>query len=272
MPETPHDPETIDRVKQDATQRLLAIPDVVAVGIGPKVVGGRATGEPAIRVFVRRKLPADQVPADELIPPTIDGIPTDVEIGGPPVPVVAPVDQPGVVRPLVIDLDETTYRAVIGGGQLTPVGSNAHGTLGCLVWDPTNHEIGYALTNMHVVQPPDITSVTKGVSKLGQPDGVDCSKKCCNDVIGTFAGGGKGGDRDEALVKLSPGMKWKAQITEIGLVAGKHTLTQTEATGSLYKVTKRGMRTKLTGGTISALSATTTETDNLIIIKPNPVP
>ena len=52
----------IAQVKQDWAQRLLANPNVVAVGIGPKIVAGEATGEPAIRVFVRHKLPADQVP------------------------------------------------------------------------------------------------------------------------------------------------------------------------------------------------------------------
>src|SRR5438046_6516509 len=110
MPETPHDPETIARVKQDVTQRLLAIPNVVAVGIGPKVVGGQATGEPAIRVFVRRKLPTDQVPADELIPPVIDGVLTDVDVGGPPVPVVDPVDRPGVIDPIDLPKDLPPYR------------------------------------------------------------------------------------------------------------------------------------------------------------------
>jgi hypothetical protein len=275
MPETPHDPETIARIKRDATARLLAIPGVVAVGIGPKIVGGQATGEPAIRVFVRRKLPTDQVPPEELIPPTIDGVTTDVTVGGDPIPLAdpAPVDRPGVINPLKIGFDDTTYRPVVGGGQLTTVDSGHHGTIGCLLWEPADHNAGYGLTNMHVVHPPDITTVTKNVTKVGQPAGDDSSSKCCNDVIGVFAGGGIGAERDEALVKLSPGMKWKAQITELGLVAGKHTLIQGDVTGATpYKVTKRGMRTKVTGGTISALSATTTETDNLIIIAPNANP
>src|SRR5205823_4513598 len=151
-----------------------------------------------------------------------------------PVPLVAPVDQPGAVG--VLDVrsqpprastkltpDQSTYRnpGLRGGAQLTAVDSfGSSGTLGCLMWDPANHDVGYALTNMHVVQPPDVRSVTKNVSKMGQPDGIDCSKKCCNDVIGVFVGGGKSTERDEALVKLSPGMKWQAQIQDIGLVAG----------------------------------------------------
>jgi hypothetical protein len=268
----PRDPETITRIKRDATRRLLAIPNVVAVGIGPKMIGDAATGEPAIKVFVRAKLPAELVPAGELIPPRIEGVLTDVEIGGDEIPITAPVDEPGVFGIAAQPFDDTTQRPVQGGYQLTSVGSAGHGTLGCLLWDPANHEVGYALTNMHVVQPPDIASVTKNVTKLGQPAGDDSSSKCCNDVIGLFAGGGKSADRDEALVKLSPAMKWQAKIVGIGLVAGKHTLIQADVTGTPYKVAKRGQRSKLTGGTISAMQATTGagEADNLIIIKPNP--
>lgn len=246
---------------------------MVAVGIGQKVIGDEHTGEPAIKVFVRRKRPLAEVPPEEVIPPSIDGVLTDVEVGGDPIP-LAPVDDPGVLDIDTHSLDDTTYRPVVGGAQITTVGSNGHGTGGCLVWNPADHDAGYVLTNMHVVHAPDITSVTKGVTKVGQPAGDDSSSKCCNDVIGTFAGGGIGGERDEALVKLNPAMKWKAQITGIGLIAGRHTLVQADVTvaGSPYKVAKRGQRSKVTGGTITALSATSTEADNLIIIKPNPNP
>ena len=87
-----------------------------------------------------------------------------------------------------------------------------------------------------------------------------------------WAGGGISDDRDEALVKLSPGQKWQAKIEDIGLVAGVHPLTQPEVTGTKYKVAKRGRTTKLTGGTIAAMRATTHVADNLILIDPNPDP
>jgi hypothetical protein len=289
MSETPSDREQvlarIGQVKRDATERLMAIPEVVAVGIGPKVVNGRATGEPAIRVFVRRKLPADQVPPDHLIPAEIDGVTTDVAIGGDPVPVAAaPVDTPGAIGVLdartqpvrhahaKLPPDDGSHRPLTGGLQIEPVDSNGWvGTLGCLLWDPANHDVGYGLTNMHVVQPPDVPTVTLNVSQLGQPVGDDSSSGCCNDVIGVWAGGGgHTDDRDEALIKLSPGTKWKATIEGIGMVKAGHPLTQAEVTATLYKVAKRGRTTKVTGGTIAALDATTTVADNQIIIDPNP--
>lgn len=274
----------IAQVKQDATQRLLAIPEVVAVGIGPKIVAGEATGEPAIRVFLRRKLPADQVPPEELIPPEIDGVTTDVAVGGDEIPLAGgPVDTAGAIgvldtraQPLPrattkINPDEISHRPLTGGGQIGAVDSRAfHGTLGCLLWDPADHDVGYALTNMHVVKPKDVTSITKDVSKVGQPLGDDSSSKCCNDVIGVFAGGGESKERDEALVRLSPGQKWQAKIEDIGLVAGVHPLHQSDVMGVKYKVAKRGRSTRITGGTIAALRATTHFADNLIIIDPNP--
>jgi len=274
MAETPRDPptdsEAIARVKQSATERLLAIPNVASVGIGPKVVGGEASGEPAIKVFVRHKLPADQVPAGELIPPTIEALKTDVEIGGDPVPLAdpAPVDRPGEIY--LARFDQTTYRPVVGGARIVTVGSSAPGTLGCLMWDTSNHDVGYGLTCMHVVDALDIVEVIKDKTQIGQPTGSDFSKGCCNDVIGVWAGGGQVA-RDEALVRLSSGMKWKTQITEIGLVAGKHPLSETDVIdGYPYKVAKRGAHTGLTGGYLLAHRVTTRELDDLIIIKPNP--
>lgn len=287
MPETPSDRERalarVARVKRDATERLMAIPDVVAVGIGPKIVAGEATGRPAVRVFVRRKLPLDQVPPDQLIPSEIDGVDTDIAIGGDPVLTAAPVDAPGVVgfldaRTLPVrhaqtklPPDERSYRPLTGGVQIGAVDScGLRGTLGCLLWDPANHNIGYGLTVMHVAKPPDVTTVTVNVSKIGQPRGRDSSSHCCSDVFGVFAGGGLTDDRDEALIRLSPGEKWKATIEGIGPVAGSHSLTQAEVTATKYKVAKRGRTTKVTGGTIAALDATTNVADNQIIIDPNP--
>src|SRR5882724_3139223 len=257
------DPDTVARVKRNATVRLLAIPGVVAVGIGQKVVGDRHTGEPAIKVFVRAKRAPADVPAGEAIPPSIDGVLTDVEVGGDPTPIAA-IDQPGKpVRGQFADL--TTYRAVVGGGRIVTFGGCPGGTGGCLLWDAQNHDVGYLLTAFHVIQGPDIAGLTKDVSKIGQPKGVEISKRCCNDIIGVFAGGEQNAERDEALVKLKAKMKWQAKIADIGMVAGSHTLVQSDLTipHTPYKVAKRGQTSKVTGGIVTALNATTSEADNL---------
>lgn len=70
--------EEIRRTKARVEGDLLKLPGVTGVDIGEKHVGGTPIGELAIRVLVRSKKPADAVPPGELIPPTIDGVPTDV--------------------------------------------------------------------------------------------------------------------------------------------------------------------------------------------------
>ncbi|HEX8906102.1 MAG TPA: hypothetical protein VF771_14740, partial [Longimicrobiaceae bacterium] len=125
--------------------RLRAIPGVVHVSVGLKESGGRVTDQGSIRVYVREKLPADDVPPAWRIPREIDGIPTDVN----------------VVAGVGFTADNTRYRPVIRGGiQITnrivdedpATGRTAihRGTLGCIAVDQTDHSI-VLLSNWHVL-------------------------------------------------------------------------------------------------------------------------
>jgi hypothetical protein len=51
---------------------------VVATAIGPKVVNGRFEGTPALHLVVPKKVPRGSLTLKRIIPPEIDGIPTDV--------------------------------------------------------------------------------------------------------------------------------------------------------------------------------------------------
>jgi LPS sulfotransferase NodH len=56
--------------------------NVVGVGVGERVVGGRATGTPAIQLLVARKADLADLARGEVLPTVVDGIPTDVvEVG-----------------------------------------------------------------------------------------------------------------------------------------------------------------------------------------------
>lgn len=70
--------EEIRSIKDRIEGDLLKLPGVTGVDIGEKHVEGRPTGELAIRVLVRSKKAPNTIPATELIPPTIEGVPTDV--------------------------------------------------------------------------------------------------------------------------------------------------------------------------------------------------
>lgn len=67
--------ETARSVKRQVEAQLLRLPGVTGVAVGPKYVGGRRTNQISIRVYVARKR---QVPTEQMIPPSIDGVPTDV--------------------------------------------------------------------------------------------------------------------------------------------------------------------------------------------------
>jgi hypothetical protein len=55
---------------------------VVATGVGFKIKDGARTGDVAVVCSVTEKLPRSQLAADELVPPTVAGVPTDVVATG----------------------------------------------------------------------------------------------------------------------------------------------------------------------------------------------
>jgi hypothetical protein len=194
---------------------------------------------------------------------------------------------PGAIKRLLKDKkpDDQRPRPLVGGVRLTSKDSDYAGTLGCLLWDPKNVDVGFALTAQHVIQPPDTRAVEKNKTKLGQPKGTDGSTGYGNDIIGVWADGqkvinaaGTFADRDEAVVRLQPGMRWRPEIVEIAPIKGMHVLTLEEGNRHTYPVRKRGALSGLTGGVIKSYAtnaATEPDPDKqhaLIIITPNPNP
>lgn len=70
------------RVLKGEQARLLALPNVVGVGIGRKRVGNKVTDELSLVVMVEHKLPLSALAAESVVPQQIAGVPTDVvEVG-----------------------------------------------------------------------------------------------------------------------------------------------------------------------------------------------
>lgn len=59
---------------------------VVSVEVARRWRGQQATDEVGLRVTVERILPQDEVPAGELFPDDVDGVPVDIVEGRPPLP------------------------------------------------------------------------------------------------------------------------------------------------------------------------------------------
>ena len=100
-----------------AKHELLSKPNVVAVGVGRKVTGGRRTDELAMVVSVTSKQPEARLAAGERVPPRVNDLPTDVVATGPIYALQSRTDR---VRPAP------------GGVSIGHVAITA-GTLGCLV-------------------------------------------------------------------------------------------------------------------------------------------
>jgi len=67
---------TIEDVKEKFAQALLRMENVVGVGIGKR------DNKKVIKVFVKRKLPLGDLPAETVIPTRLEGYEVDVEETG----------------------------------------------------------------------------------------------------------------------------------------------------------------------------------------------
>jgi len=242
-------------VKNAALSRLLAIPGVHSVGIGPKLKNGERTGDYSIVVWVTRKMPLADVPPDQVIPAEIDGVKTDV------VEHEVPIIHRSGDKSHPAKEDGSTYDPLLGGCrvQLQRTRSDGavvinEGTLGCLVTTtgtlpgiPAGMVVG--LTCHHVMYDcgPDA-----GIGRnVGQPTPADSCSKCCSDIIGRALKGKL--ILDGALIALKPQLKYQAEVTEIGPISGSHEVEPGEIPvvgPDVYRVRKRGFRSGLTIGQI----------------------
>ena len=61
---------------------LAPAQNVVGVGIGSKFVEGQETATQCVRFYVDQKIPKNALSAAEMLPPAVDGVPTDVIVTG----------------------------------------------------------------------------------------------------------------------------------------------------------------------------------------------
>lgn len=126
--------------------------NVVATGIGYKIVNGRATSDLAIICSVEVKKPKNKLSKEDLVPAVIDNVPTDVK-------------PTGVLRALQAPTGR--FRPAPGGVSIGHVQITA-GTLGCLV--KKNNEI-YILSNNHVLANSNEAAIGDSILQPGTYDG-----------------------------------------------------------------------------------------------------
>ena len=132
--------------------RLLNKGQVVATGIGYKVSTGDKTADLSIVCSVRKKEPIGKLSAGDIVPKSLDGVPTDVlEIG--------------TIRAQQAPTDR--FRPAPGGVSIGHVGITA-GTLGCLVKKGNQK---FILSNNHVLANSNDAQVGDAIIQPGPFDG-----------------------------------------------------------------------------------------------------
>jgi hypothetical protein len=74
--------EQVKEVKSHHEKQLMALANVVGTGIGFKQIKGIPTDQISLVVNVEHKKPLDELEQQDVVPPEIDGVITDVQEAG----------------------------------------------------------------------------------------------------------------------------------------------------------------------------------------------
>ena len=240
--------ETLVQAKQAREDDLLAMDNVVGVGLGFKETDGVVTNQRCIQVFVEQKVDLDLVPAGSRVPKTIDRRPTDVVPvgtlfagGGPPML--------GSVQTLT-----TRRRPAMGGDSVGHFAITA-GTAGTGCYDSTV-DPGippryYILSNNHVLANSNDAGIGDAIYQPGPHDGGGPT-----DQIGTLHHyvpikfDGSDNHIDAAVAEV-PFHDFTREIYYLGYVNGTYAPV---AVGDIVK--KTGRTTNFTIGRVVSVNAT----------------
>jgi len=136
---------------------LLAKQNVVGVAVGPKESEGVLTGEMAVVVLVKEKVPLQALSASEVIPKHIDGVRTDVMAVGD-------------LRALQSPSPRGRFRPTIPSGVSIGHFRVTAGTLGVMVRDKNTGE-RFILSNNHVLANSNDAQTNDGIVQPGTADG-----------------------------------------------------------------------------------------------------
>jgi len=154
-----------NEAKEKLKREIWKYPNVVGISNTPKkkIVKGVEVDVPCIRVYVKKKVPKEQLKPSEVIPEEVDGIKTDVvEIGK--------------VKALSVPLSDfrRRHRPVIAGISTSRADEVARGTIGWFVIDEDFNM--YLISNNHVWAKENKGKVGDDLVQPGLLDGGDPAK------------------------------------------------------------------------------------------------
>jgi len=144
----------ISKILKQSETTLLKKPHVVGVGIGEKIKDGKRTGRTCLKVYVEKKVAKDKLSKNDLVPPEIAEVETDVV-------------EVGKIRPLASNRQRS--RPARGGASIGHYKITA-GTLGCLVKDNKTGKI-LILSNNHVLANSNEAKKGDPILQPGAADG-----------------------------------------------------------------------------------------------------
>ena len=154
--------ERARKIREKYEKELLKKPNVIGVGVGLKIKGGKVTDEPAIMVYVTRKLPKEHLSKEELVPEEIEGVKTDVV-------------EVGIIRALGFQKQVShedrrkKWRPAPGGVSIGHFKITA-GTLACKVYD-AKYGTPLGLSNNHVLADENRARIGEPILQPGPYDG-----------------------------------------------------------------------------------------------------
>lgn len=125
--------EKILYICRNEYSEFFNLPNVVGVGLGYKISGGFRTNEKCITVLVSKKLSANTLPSDKLIPQLYKGIITDVY-------------ESGIFQHHLLN---SRVRPILGGYSISCDTFKLSGSIGCIVIDKSSNY--FVLSCNHVL-------------------------------------------------------------------------------------------------------------------------
>lgn len=188
---------------------LRTLENVVGIGVGFKVTRGRVTDQPAVIVYVRRKVALSSLRTNQVIPPSLGDVPTDVIEAG---------DVTALATAVSLENHRLRHRPVVGGISCGAFRSYGAGTIGL----PLVFREGVAgiLSNKHVLSPSwyQPTFTWKG-APIRQPSALDGGTD--EDIIAEAQDlvpilPGQDNEVDADFASYLPGREGISELLEIG--------------------------------------------------------
>jgi hypothetical protein len=199
--------------------------NVHAVGVGRKIVEGRPTTEMCVRVYVAQKIAESLLPPIYRVPPSVNGIPTDV-IESPPAFILAGKPKRPRAKPTpACNRNRRKKQRPVVAGISTGHFNITAGTLAyfcCSTRSGDNPDDIFALRNNHVYADVNQAQVGDDLYQPGPADGGTAANTFANLTrwVTIHLGGVTPNRVDAAIGRMGADVPRQVEVCSIGAITG----------------------------------------------------